>query len=127
MRQTYKSCCRSNGNQSHHGSYTSTHGTWFPYPVPYRRLSRVKAAAADAPVVVASALPANALAANADPPLNPNQPNHNNAVPNYNVRNIRAGSRPPSVLLLKNNAEAKAAHPALMCTTVPPAKSSTPF
>jgi hypothetical protein len=38
-------------------------------------------AAADAVFVVKKALAANPLAANADPALNPNQPNHNIPVP----------------------------------------------
>src|SRR5690606_4909181 len=55
---------------------------------------QANAAAPDAVVVVANAEAANAVAPNADPALNPNQPNHSNPVPNSTYV-IRAGSCPP--------------------------------
>ncbi|MNR27346.1 hypothetical protein D3C85_1446170 [compost metagenome] len=82
-------------------------------------------ATAAATVVVPSACVARPLAPMADPALNPNQPNHNNPVPNSTYV-IRAGVGFGDLRFPRNIAPASAAHPALMCTTVPPAKSNTP-
>ena len=50
-------------------------------PLTASNITQVKAAAADAVVVVANAATANELADKADPALNPSQPNQSNAVP----------------------------------------------
>ncbi len=86
-------------------------------------------AAAEAVFVVANAIAAVPLAATADPALKPNQPNQSIPVPR-----ITKGTFAGEVVSLATwifrrpriNAPASAAQPADMCTTVPPAKSSTP-
>ena len=58
------------------------------------------------------------------PPLKPNQPNHSSAVPSATKRMSCGGVwvwRAPSTVTV-----ARAAMPAEMCTTVPPAKSMAP-
>mmetsp|Transcript_6237 Transcript_6237/g.22513 ORF Transcript_6237/g.22513 Transcript_6237/m.22513 type:complete len:234 (-) Transcript_6237:387-1088(-) len=84
-------------------------------------------AATDAESCVAKhANAAPALAAPAEPPLKPNQPTHNMAVPrNVNTKLpwcILFSLRSPRYM-----AATKAPIPAVMCTTIPPAKSSTPI
>src|SRR5450759_1929529 len=64
-------------------------------------VTQVRAAMPAAVLVTTNALAARPFAARAEPPLNPNQPNHRSPAP-------------------------RAATPELMCTTVPPAKSSAP-
>ena len=86
-------------------------------------------AEAAAKFVVANAMAAKGDAPTAEPALNPNQPNHNKPVPSNTNGMLAGGKKLPSVwafLLLRYKAPAKAAQPALMCTTVPPAKSRTP-
>ncbi len=88
---------------------------------------QVSMLAADAMCVVAKAFTAVVLAPRADPALNPNHPNHSIPVPKITYGMLAGWCgflwffRGPSA-----SAPASAASPALMCTTVPPAKSSTP-
>ena len=86
-------------------------------------------AAAEAPIcVLIIALAAASLAANADPPLKPNQPTHNNPAP-ATVRaglwgNISVLGKP--IRLPSISATISAETPAVVWTTMPPAKSITP-
>lgn len=75
--------------------------------------------------MVANAVAAILFAPKAEPALKLNYPNHNKPVPNITYV-IRAGLCTWLFLDFKYIAEASAAQPALICTTVPPAKSSTP-
>src|SRR5271168_5269476 len=86
------------------------------------------AAAAVANCVTSIAMPARPSAAPADPALNPNQPTHNNEAPiRVKVRLYGAiDSLPYPRRLPSTRALARPATPALICTTVPPAKSNTP-
>ncbi|MNZ94952.1 hypothetical protein D3C78_1140740 [compost metagenome] len=77
-------------------------------------------------LVVAKAETARSLAPNAEPALKPNQPNHSKPVPNTTY-GILAGCTSFDFLFFKTIAPANAAHPAEICTTVPPAKSNTPI
>ncbi len=87
-------------------------------------------AAAEAVLVVANASTATSLAASADPALKPNQPNHSMPVPSRTY-GMLAGSCGSLAMWVwrrpRTSAPASAARPADMCTTVPPAKSSTPI
>src|SRR5690242_9785138 len=68
------------------------------------------------------------LASSADPALKPNQPNHSSDAP-IMVNGTLPGaiaSRPKPMRLPITYAPTKPATPELMCTTVPPAKSSAP-
>ncbi len=66
------------------------------------------------------------VAPNAEPPLKPNQPNHNNAVPSK-VNDILHGIIDVYLYLLPNTiAAANPANPLDTCTTFPPAKSRAP-
>src|SRR5688500_4526105 len=80
-------------------------------------------AAADAVFVVANADAASAPALKALPALNPNHPNHRRPVPR-STNGMFAGETGvfTSFLFLRNMDAARAAKPADMCTTVPPAK-----
>src|SRR5579862_3830713 len=78
--------------------------------------------------VLTNACAAIPLAASADPALKPNQPNHSNPVPSPTKATLcgtlvspGANLRAPTI-----QTEASAANPALVCTTIPPAKSRTP-
>src|SRR5262245_23722591 len=78
--------------------------------------------------VLMKASDADALASSAEPALNPNQPNHRSAAPT--IVSVRLcgvmASRPNPIRLPSTKAPTRPATPALMCTTVPPAKSSAP-
>ena len=79
--------------------------------------------------VVANAIAAWPDAASADPALNPNQPNHSMPVPRITNGMFAGVCASPFLCALRRPstiAPASAAKPADMCTTVPPAKSSTP-
>jgi hypothetical protein len=68
------------------------------------------------------------LAANAEPALNPNQPNHKMPVPSM-TSGIEWGGCPSDgqpVRLPRTRTAARAAMPAFTWMTVPPAKSSEP-
>src|SRR5450759_650099 len=90
--------------------------------------SHINNPAAAANWVFTNALTATLLAPNADPALNPNQPNQRMPAPNR-VRGTEGGCidalghprRRPST-----NTTARVENPELISTTVPPAKSSTP-
>src|SRR6202161_28688 len=76
--------------------------------------------------VAAKAMPARPSAATAEPALKPNQPTHSSEAPiTVSVRLYGAIDSLPSPWRLPSiSAVASPAMPALMCTTVPPAKSS---
>ncbi len=78
--------------------------------------------------VLTKACAATALAASAEPPLKPNQPNHNNPVPRPTKATLCGTVFSPGANFLDptTNTDASAANPALVWTTIPPAKSSTP-
>src|ERR1700733_10959798 len=84
------------------------------------------AGAAGASCVAAKAMPARPSEATAEPALKPNQPTHSSDAPiTVKVRLYGAIDSLPSPWRLPNiSAVANPAIPALMCTTVPPAKSS---
>ena len=75
--------------------------------------------------VLANAITASGFAPRADPALKPNQPNQSSPVPKITYGTL-AGLSATSFLLPKNIAPARAAKPADICTTVPPAKSKIP-
>src|SRR2546430_4879936 len=87
---------------------------------------QLRAAAAVAKCVAINALVANELAANALPALNPNQPTHSKQAPMKLSTRLCGGigclGKP--VRLPRYSAQTNAETPELMCTTVPPAKSS---
>ncbi len=89
---------------------------------------QVKAAVAVAIWVTAIAMPALPLAATAEPALKPNQPTHNSDAPiTLSTKLCGAiGSVPKPRRLPITKAAIRPATPELTCTTVPPAKSSTP-
>src|SRR4029077_13037362 len=89
---------------------------------------QASAAAAVAICVTAMAMPARPSAATAEPALNPNQPTQRSEAPiTVSTRLCGAmGSLLNPTRLPRASAQASAAIPELMCTTVPPAKSSTP-
>src|SRR6201985_382431 len=84
---------------------------------------QVKPATAVAICVTSMAMPACIPAVTAEPALKPNQPNHNSAAPMKVSTMLCAG--PVSTRLPSMMAHISPATPALICTTVPPAKSST--
>src|SRR5260370_87888 len=63
--------------------------------------------------------------ATSDPALKPNQPNHSNPAPSA-INGTLCGAPVLSHLRPMNITEAKAENPAVVCTTIPPAKSNTP-
>ena len=71
---------------------------------------------------------AKPFASSAEPALNPNQPNHSIDAPIIVIVRLCGGmlSLPKPTRLPSTIAPTKPATPALMCTTVPPAKSSAP-
>src|SRR6266853_2565009 len=89
---------------------------------------QARAAAAVAICVTAIAIPARPSAATAEPALKPNQPTQRSEAPvSVNTKLWGAmGSLLNPTRLPSASAQASAAIPELMCTTVPPAKSSTP-
>src|SRR6516165_2901894 len=87
------------------------------------------AATAVASWVTTIAMPARPSAATAEPALKPNQPTHSSDAPTrVSVRLCGAiASLPYPMRLPSISAQTRPEMPALMCTTVPPAKSSTPL
>src|SRR5271157_1102960 len=79
--------------------------------------------------VLAKAIAANPLEPNALPPLNPNQPNHNKAAPSATYVTLCGKVLSPLLILRLpiTRTDANAAKPALVCTTIPPAKSAKPI
>src|SRR5215468_7253898 len=84
---------------------------------------QVKAATAVAICVTSMAMPACIPALTAEPALKPNQPTHSSEAPMKVSTMLCAG--PVSARLPSMMAHIRPATPALICTTVPPAKSST--
>ena len=84
---------------------------------------QVKPAAAVAICVTAIAMPACMPAVTAEPALKPNQPTHSSEAP-MKVSTMLCGG-PESLRLPSMRQHIRPAMPELMCTTVPPAKSST--
>jgi len=79
--------------------------------------------------VTSMAMPASPFAASAEPPLKPNQPTHNIPAPVTVMVRLWGGmacSGKPLRLPI-TSAATSAATPAVICTTVPPAKSSRPI
>src|SRR5919106_6874288 len=92
------------------------------------RVTQVSAAIAAAVLVVTKAVAASPLAPSADPALNPNQPNQRSPAPRT-VIGTSCGSVAGAISPVRrpmNRAATSAATPLDRCTTVPPAKSSTP-
>src|SRR6266513_2891739 len=99
--------------------------------LPLRIQSRqvhVTMAIAAAVLVAVKAWAARPLAARADPALKPNQPNHSNPAPSSTSGTLwgTIGTRLKSRRGPSMRAATSAETPELMCTTVPPAKSSAP-
>src|SRR4029453_5882241 len=71
---------------------------------------------------------AELFASSADPALNPNQPNHSSDAPIIVIGRFAGAidSLPKPMRLPITYAPTSPAIPELMCTTVPPAKSSAP-
>src|SRR5688572_22265479 len=88
---------------------------------------QLSAAAAAEKWVAAKALVANPPAPNALPALNPNQPTHNNPAPSKVNTTLCGGigSCGKPIRFPRTTAHTNAEKPELICTTVPPAKSST--
>src|SRR5687767_6477431 len=88
---------------------------------------QLNAPAAAEKCVAANALVATSPAVTALPALNPNQPTQSRPVPiKLNTTLCGSiGSRGNPARLPRTNAQTNADAPELMCTTVPPAKSST--
>src|SRR6478752_4340675 len=84
---------------------------------------QVNAATAVAICVTVIAMPACIPAVTAEPALKPNQPTHSSEAP-MKVRIMLCGG-PISLRLPSMMQHIRPAVPELMCTTVPPAKSST--
>src|SRR3989338_11059221 len=94
----------------------------------HESVTHVSTAAAAAILVATNALAARAPAVSAEPALKPNHPNHNSTAPKITKGMLLAFS--PRLdcfnLLPTKSAAASAEKLALMCTTVPPAKSKAP-
>ena len=90
--------------------------------------AHVTNAVAAAVLVFTKASVASPLAASADPALKPNQPNHSSPAPSRTIGTLwgASGTRRKSLRGPSIQAATSADTPALMCTTVPPAKSSAP-
>ena len=84
---------------------------------------QVKPAVAVAMWVTSIAMPACMPAVTAEPALKPNQPTHSSEAPMKVSTMLCAG--PVSLRLPSMRQHIRPATPELMCTTVPPAKSST--
>ena len=89
---------------------------------------QASAAAAVATKVLIMASAAVPLASSAEPALKPNQPTHSSAAPTSVMVSECGGiaSLPKPTRLPTSRQPTKPAMPELMCTTVPPAKSSAP-
>ncbi len=88
-----------------------------------------RAAQAVARYVFMKARAAEPFASNADPALNPNQPNHSREAPIIVMVRLcgAIGSLPQPMRLPSTMAPTRPATPELICTTVPPAKSNAPI
>src|SRR5689334_21753959 len=99
----------------------------FPLPIHSANIQE-SAAAAVAVLVATNALVASAFAARALPALKPNHPNQRSAAP-FRTNGMLwggIGSLPQPSRFPRTIAHPSADVPELMCTTVPPAKSSAP-
>src|SRR5688572_19010585 len=99
--------------------------------LPFRTHSasvHVSTAQAVARNVLMNASTAELPASSAEPALKPNQPNHSSDAPIMVMGRLCgvSASRPKPMRLPTTYAPTRPATPALMCTTVPPAKSSAP-
>ena len=85
-------------------------------------------AAAVASWVLTKATAVTLSTVSSEPALNPNQPNHSRPAPSATNGTLcgRMFSRGQPIRLPSTTATPRAAAPALMCTAVPPAKSSAP-
>ena len=92
-------------------------------------VSHATTAAAVARKVLTKAIAATPPASSAEPALKPNQPNHRIDAPTIVWVRLCGliASRPKPMRLPITNAPTRPATAALMCTTVPPAKSSAPL
>ena len=92
------------------------------------RHAQVTSAMAAAVLVLVNASAARPLAARAEPALNPNQPNHRSPAPSSTSGTLcgTIAARLKSLRGPSIRAAMSADTPALICTTVPPAKSSAP-
>src|SRR5512146_1139199 len=97
------------------GFFECTHST----------LIQATAATAAAVLVLMNAAPASPLADRDEPALNPNHPNQRRPAP-VTTRVRLFGTSAEWRLLPRTRAPTRAATPALIWTTVPPAKSSAP-
>src|SRR5262245_20277386 len=90
--------------------------------------AQASAPAAAARCVAAKALAATPSAATALPALNPNHPTQSIAAPSTVYVKLCGGigSAPNPIRLPMTSAQISAETPELICTTVPPAKSSAP-
>src|SRR5207237_10713261 len=90
--------------------------------------SHVRIAMDPAMSVFTKACAATPFAASAEPALNPNHPNHSRPVPSATNATLCGSSfsSDPKCRAPTTQTEASAANPALVCTTMPPAKSSPP-
>ena len=88
---------------------------------------QASAAAAVAICVTTMAMPARPSAASSEPALKPNQPTHSSEAPMTESTRLCGAmlSWPKPTRLPRTMAQTRPATPALMCTTVPPAKSRT--
>src|SRR5215813_11047117 len=91
--------------------------------VPHSTNIQVSPAMAVAICVTSMAMPACMPAVTAEPALQPNQPTHSSEAP-MKVSTMLCGGA-ASLRLPRQMAAINPATPALMCTTVPPAKSRT--
>ena len=89
-------------------------------------INQVTIAVAAAVFVTTKAFTAVASAANALPALKPNHPNHSRLAPSTTIGTLAGpiGCWRNPTLFPTTKAAAKAPNPALICTTVPPAKSN---
>ena len=98
-------------------------------PVRFHEMnSHVHIAIEPAMSVLTNACAATPLAASAEPPLKPNHPNQRSPVPRATNATLcgRTFSSGANFRAPTTHTDASAANPALACTTIPPAKSSTP-
>ena len=94
----------------------------------FSTISHPSTAAAVQIWVLMKARPVIESAVSSEPALKPNQPNHSRPAPSATSGTLCGfiASRGQPIRLPSTRATARAAAPALMCTAVPPAKSSAP-
>src|SRR2546423_8601267 len=95
-------------------------------PLTHSTMIQPSSAAAVAHWVLTNATAVTLSAVSSDPALNPNQPNQSRPAPSATIGTLcgRKLSLGQPTRLPSTSARARAADPALMCTAVPPAKSS---